>query len=77
MKRKNTRKLALILMFALMPMFTNGCILTTLLGGAGSLIGGAVGAAGNLLGAAGGALLGNRDVAPGPLAGRVAGNLPR
>ena len=87
MNAKNARKLAMLLVMILLPLYITGCggLLGGIVGGAGALIGGAgrlvgaaVGGAGRLLGAGVGALTGGLQVRnDGPLTTRVATGLPR
>lgn len=86
MNATNARKLAMLMVMILLPLFTSGCggLVGGLVGGAGRLIGGAgrlvgaaVGGAGRLLGAGVGALTGGLQVRnDGPLTTGVAATLP-
>ena len=80
MNAKNARKLAMLLVMILLPLYTTGCggLLGGIVGGAGRLVGAAVGGAGRLLGAGVGALTGGLQVRnDGPLTSQVATGLPR
>lgn len=87
MNRKNARKVALLMVMCLLPLYTTGCggLLGGIVGGAGRLIGGAgrligrgVLGAGRLVGAGVGALIGggNQVRNDGPLQGTVNDALP-